>query len=113
MKIINKTKQTVLANNAILANTAFKRLKGLLGRKSILPGEALILKPANSIHTMFMRFSIDLIFLDKKNVVVKIIHSMIPFRFTALYLSSSQVIELPSGVAKSCLTAAGDQIVFE
>jgi len=113
VKIVNQTKNTVLAENASLAQTPLARMKGLLGRKELKPGEAIILKPCNSIHTFFMRFAIDILFIDKNNKVVKSIPSLKPFRITGIYLSADSAIELPSGTIKSSLTAKGDALLLE
>jgi len=56
VKITNQTKNTVLAAHAAVADRLFKRIKGLLGKKGLGEGEALIIRPCNSIHTFFMRF---------------------------------------------------------
>ena len=110
MKIINQTKDTVLAKEVIIADTFLKRIKGLLGRKDFLPGEALIIKPCNSIHTFFMRFPIDVLFVDKDNRVLKALSSVKPFRLTSIYFQASFVIELPSGTIQSTLTCKGDTL---
>lgn len=113
MKIINKQKNTVLAENVIMADTILKRMKGLLGSREIKKGYALILNPCNSIHTFFMRFSIDVIFLNKNHQAIKIIHSIKPFRLSNIYLSSKLAIELPSGTIEAAQTQKGDIICFE
>ena len=61
MRLINQTRGTVLAENIIFANTPAKRLKGLLGYKNFLNSQALIIKPCNCVHTLFMRFAIDVL----------------------------------------------------
>lgn len=113
MKILNKTKNTVLAKETVLANTPFKRMKGLLGRKDFKEGGALIIKPCDSIHTFFMRFAIDVLFVNKDNKVVKTITALKPFRLASAYFSSSFVIELPPGAIRSSLTAKGDSLILE
>ena len=101
MKIINLAKNTVLANNVVIADTPVKRIKGLLGRREFKSGEALILRPCNSIHTLFMRFAIDVLFIDKYNKVIKTIHNLKPYRLTGIYFGASAVIELPVGTLES------------
>jgi len=113
MEIINKTKNTVLAKEAIVADTALRRIKGLLGRKDFQPGEALIIKPCNSIHTFFMRFSIDVLFVDKNNRVIKALPSIKPFCFTSIYFKAHLAIELPAGTLDSSLTQEGDSLLLE
>lgn len=74
---------------------------------------ALIIKPCNSVHTLFMKFPIDILFLDKNNKVVKVKHSLKPFRITAIYFNARIVIELPAGTAKATNTREEDSIAFE
>jgi len=113
MKIINKTKNTVLAEDAVVADTVFRRLKGLLGRKDFIKGEALIIKPCNSIHTFFMCFPIDVLFVDKDNIVIKALSSVKPFRFTNIYFNASLTIELPAGALESSSTQERDILILE
>ena len=112
MQIINKTKGKILAEKAGLANTIFSRSKGLLGRKDFKQGEALIIVPCNSIHTFFMRFAIDVLFVDSENKVIKAISNMRPFRLSNLYFSARYTIELPTGTIKTTSTAPGDILEF-
>lgn len=113
MKIINKQKNTVLADDAVSADTLLKRMRGLLGYKEIKKGQALILNPCNSIHTFFMKFPIDVLFLNKSNQVIKIIHSMKSFRLSNIYFSSKLAVELPIGTIEASQTQKGDIICFE
>ena len=110
MKIVNISKDTILADKAEMADTFFKRLIGLLNRKSLNKGEALILSPANSIHSFFMRFNIDVLFLDKSNKVVASLPSFKPFRLSPLYFQSASVIELPESTIRMTNTQSGDTI---
>jgi len=110
MKVINLKNNALLADNALLANTFFGRLIGLLSRRSLGTSEALILKPACSIHTLFMRFSIDVLFLDKANKVIAALPSLKPFRFSPLYFQSISVIELPENTIRLTNTQPGDTI---
>jgi uncharacterized protein len=113
MKISNQSKNTILASNAILAATPWLRMKGLLGRKIVGPSEALVLKPCNSIHTLFMRFSIDVIFVDQAFKVVAAIAGLKPYRLSKIYFSARCAIELPTGVIASSRTSVGDTLRFE
>jgi hypothetical protein len=112
MTLINKTKNTVLAKKVLIANTPFKRIKGLLGKSDFKQEEALIIKPCNSIHTFFMRFAIDVIFVDKQNIIVKTISNLKPWRLTGVYLSANFCIELPAGTIASSRTSIGDCLSF-
>ena len=113
MKIINLSKNTLLADKAGLANTFSKRLIGLLGQRSLEKGEGLILSPSNCIHSFFMRFKIDVIFLDKTDKVLGILPSFKPFRFSPIYFRASLVIELPEFTIASTEMQVGDKITFE
>ena len=113
MRIINKTKNTVLAEDVIAADTFFTRIKGLLGKKEFKKGQALILKSCNSIHTFFMRFPIDVLFVDKNSTVIKAIYPLKPFRLTGIYFNATFAIELPVNTIQSTLTFEGDKLFLE
>lgn len=112
MRIRNATRGTRLASSAWLADSLWSRLVGLLGRASLGQGEALVLRPCNSVHTAFMRFAIDVLYLDRSNRVLKVVPTLKPFRlsFTA---GAYTVIELPPGVIEQTTTAIGDEITIE
>lgn len=112
MKINNQTKNTVLADKAVVASSLLGRMRGLLGKKELKSGEALVLTHCNSIHTFFMKFPIDIIFLDKHKRIVKIIPSLNPFRLSGIYFNAASVIELPAGVAQD-KASIGDLLSFE
>ena len=108
MKIINQTKGAVLATDAALASTPLARVKGLLGKKEFGHGQAVILRPCNSIHTFFMRFAIDILFVDKHNRVIKAISNLAPFRLTGICFKAVYSVELPAGSIASTNTSGGD-----
>ena len=110
MRLINQTQNTVLAENIFMADTFFKRIKGLLGKQEFLPGEALIIEPCNSVHTFFMRFSIDLLFVDNHYRVIKVLPEFNPNRISCLYWKSRLVIELPRGILKLNKTCDKEQL---
>ena len=112
MRIFNKTKNSSLAEKALLADNFFSRAKGLIGRPGIYSGEALVIARCNSIHTFFMQFAIDVLFVDKNNIVVGALNNVKPWRFSPVYWRSGVVIELPIGVIKESKTCEGDEIAF-
>jgi uncharacterized membrane protein (UPF0127 family) len=113
MRIINLTKNTLLADEAKMANTFFTRLTGLLNRKSLRKGEALILAPSNCIHSFFMRFTIDVIFLDKTGKVVALLPSFRSWRLSPVYFNASLTLELPENTIRLTHTQPGDTIKTE
>ena len=92
MQVINSRNNAVIADKAKLANTCWSRLIGLLNRQSLEKGEALILKPACSIHSLFMRFTIDVLFLNKHGEVIAMHPSFKPFRISPIYFNSSLIV---------------------
>ncbi|HLD82479.1 MAG TPA: DUF192 domain-containing protein [Candidatus Omnitrophota bacterium] len=113
MRILNKTNNIVLAEDILVADNPFKRMSGLLGRREFLKGQALLIKPCNSVHTFFMRFPIDVLFIDKNNQVVKAIPCLKPFRLTYMYLAAGSCLELPCGAIQATSTREGDTLSLE
>src|SRR5258708_40297978 len=75
-----KSDGTVVAQQCLLAVHSWSRLRGLLGRASLAPGEAMLFRPAGSIHMFFMRFTIDAVFCDRELVVLDVVPSLRPWR---------------------------------
>jgi uncharacterized membrane protein (UPF0127 family) len=108
MKVINLNKGSLLADKALVAKTLIQRLTGLLGRESLEQGEALIIKPCSSIHTFFMKFPIDVLFMNNNLRVIRAIEHMPPFRLSPIVFKANFVIELPAGVIGRSSTGKGD-----
>ena len=113
MKACNLRNGKELADNVTVADHPFKRMKGLLGKSEMLAGEALWIKPCFSIHTFFMKFPIDVLFLDKTNQVIAVVSNLTPNRLTRLYPRSFSVLEFPIGTIAATNTVIGDKIEFE
>ena len=110
MKACNLRNSKELSNNVPVANSLLKRMKGLLGKNEMQTGEALWVKPCMSVHTFFMKFPIDVVFLNKKNRVIAAIEHLQPNRATRLYLQAAGILELPAGILKATNTRVGDEI---
>ena len=110
MKVINLTQKKTLAEHAEVADSPLTRMVGLLNRPSLPSGEALIITRCNSIHMFFMRFAIDVVFIDGLNRVVGVVSNIKPFRLSPIFWSAKQAIELPAGVINQSKTGLGDQI---
>lgn len=113
MKVINHTKKNVLADNATIAASFMSRIKGLLGKAGIAKGEGLIISDCGSIHTFFMNFPIDVIFLNYQHTVVKIKKAVMPFRLVDCPFTGSITIELPAGTIDASRTEIGDYIELQ
>ena len=109
MPVINLTKQTWLATKVRKADNFLTRLIGLLKRKHLGPEEALWLMPSKGIHTIGMRFPIDVVFLNRGHHVVGLMSGLPPYRISAVHLSGYSVLELPNGTIKKSCTEIGDQ----
>jgi hypothetical protein len=112
MKIINRSRNTVLADKARVADSFISRLVGLLNCSGLNPGEALIISPSNSIHSFFMRFTFDALFLDRKGQVVALAPGFKPFRVGQIYFRAVSTIELPAGVIQASKTQLKDDIAI-
>lgn len=108
----NRTRGCLLAERTERASTASERMKGLLGRRDLPRGQGLLISPCNSIHMFFMRFAIDVLFLDREGKVVRAIPRLRPWRATRVYLSARSVLELWAGALEETGTGPGDVIEF-
>lgn len=97
MRLIHKKTNSVIVENLKVANSFFSRLKGLMFTNDLKNNEGLFIYESKSIHTFFMNYSLDAIFVDKKMKIVKIIKNMKPRRVTPIYLKASHVIEIKAG----------------
>ncbi len=79
-----------------IADNPLSRIVGLMFRE-VPEGDGLLLDPCNSIHTFFMRYSLDVVFLSKTNEVVKVIRNLPPWRVTKIYFYARRTLEVPAG----------------
>lgn len=102
LKITNKSNQKVIGDNIGNANNMYRRFVGLMGKESLNENEGLLLTPCNSIHMMFMKISLDVIFLDKKNKVLFLLEDFKPWKVSKVIFKAQSVLELPVGtIAKN------------
>jgi uncharacterized membrane protein (UPF0127 family) len=113
MHIINQDRDKSLATDGRLANTFWLRLRGLLGKKSLSEGEGLVLVGEKSIHTLFMKFPIDILYIDKDYRVIRVDENMVPYRLGPFVTKSAYVLEVPVGTIAATNTKVGDQLKFE
>ncbi len=111
LRVLNLTRNTVLATRMEVADSSAKRNKGLLGRESLSPGEGLWISPCESVHTFWMRFPIDLVYIDRKNRIKKLVSAVPPWRLSACLMAHS-VLELPAGMISETRTESGDILEF-
>ena len=94
-----------------LAETSASRRAGLLKHQSLGTGTGLWLVPCESIHMFFMKFAIDVVFVDRKHRVRKLVKNLRPWRMS-MCLAAHSVVELPVGVIRESATEKGDQLEF-
>src|SRR5262245_13727404 len=96
--VVNQTRERVLADRCDVARSFFARGRGLLGRVGLAAGEGLLIYPEWSVHSFFMRFPIDVLFVSKEDRVMAVCAAMAPNRPFAGSWGARYVIELPAGV---------------
>jgi hypothetical protein len=111
--VTNVARGTVVGETIEVAASATQKVKGLLGRECLEDGQGLLFKGAGSLHTLFMRFPIDVIYADKKGKVVKIARAVRPFKLVAAPLRCHYALELPVGAIAASRTEVGDHLSFE
>ena len=110
LRISNPVRQSVLGDRIGVADTTLARLVGLMGRGPLAPGHGLLIRPSNGVHTLWMRFSIDVLLLDRESRVLSAYRNLRPFRLTAINWKASSALELPSGTIAATDTQLGDQL---
>ena len=103
----------LLVARAGVARTTRQRITGLLGRRGLGEHEGLVILDCRAIHTCFMRFAIDAMFVDRAWGVVAIHHALPPWRFTWVAWKAHAVIELPAGTVERAGIRVGDHLIVE
>ena len=109
LKVLNLTRQTVLADCLEVADHGASRRKGLLGRSGLPAGEGLWIVPCEAVHTFGMKFPIDLVYLNRNKRVKKVRSGVAPWRLSAC-LAAHSVLELASGTIHRTQTRPGDTL---
>jgi uncharacterized membrane protein (UPF0127 family) len=102
--------ERILISELIVAEKMLSRMVGLLGRRGLQEGSAMLINPCGSIHTVGMRFSLDLIFIDKRQRVVRIICGVRPNRFVLGGRGAKSVVEIESGWFDMSQIGVGDEV---
>ena len=98
----------MLGDRIGVADTTLTRFVGLMGRGSLAAGHGLLIRPSNGVHTLWMRFAVDVLLLDREYRVLSAYENLRPFRMTAINWKAASALELPSGTIASTSTAVGD-----
>jgi uncharacterized protein len=108
---VTTSRGTVVCESCLIAESAWLRTKGLLGRREFPDGEGILLRPASSIHMAFMRFSIDAVFLARDLTVLKVVSDLKPWRLASKFRANS-VLELPAGTCERRGVREGDRLAI-
>jgi len=112
MAIVNVTQNVTLARQADVADSFWSRSKGLIGRRRAPDDYGLIIRPCNAIHTFFLSFPIDVLYLDRQSRVLRILPGLQPWRIGPIVWRGKTVVELPAGTAARTGTVIGDIIAY-
>jgi len=105
-------KAVTIGSRIALADTFLTRLCGLLGKSSLEDGAGLLIRPSSGVHTMWMRFAIDVVALDKDLRVIRTWQRLPPWRMTPVSLNTRSVLELAPGQVHHFNIQPGDHLVF-
>lgn len=113
MRVINRTRNAVLVEQGMIANSMWTRMRGLLGHAPLKTGQGLLLKGEKAIHSFGMSFAIDALFLDRNGRVIYIMPGMMPMRASPMVWQAQDVLELPAGKIRETATILGDEIEIQ
>ena len=111
VEVTDSESRSTVCETCVVADRLLPRMRGLLGRRALAPGEGIVIRPAPSIHTFFMRFPIDAVFLARNGDVLKVSRDVKPWRIRS-QRKAHAVLELPAGEAQRRNVAAGDRLLF-
>ena len=112
LRVANPTRGTDLGTRIRLADVYWSRLRGLLGRKGLDPGEGLLISPSRGVHMFGMRFAIDVLLLDENRRVRKLFPALAPGQNTGMHRGIRYALELPVGVIEASRTQEGDELTW-
>src|SRR6266852_9370781 len=112
VRAVNSTRGTLVGESVRVADTGLTRIVGLLGERDLLPGDGLLIVPSQGVHTLGMRFAIDIVVLDGEWNVIAIRRELRPFRMTRVFWKAAAVLELRTGTVESSATELGDSVEF-
>jgi uncharacterized membrane protein (UPF0127 family) len=111
VSVVNDTNGTNVAERVTLAASPLRRMRGLLGRPPLTAGEGLLIEPCQAVHTLGMAYPIDVVHLDRNDIVVRVLHELPPRRLGPIVWRSHRVLELPPG--KAAGISEGDRLTVK
>lgn len=110
MIVYNVTRDCPIVEQGTMATSPFQRLRGLIGRSALGPGEGMIIIPCHGVHTFMMRFPIDVLYASRAGQVVRAVPDLVPNRVGPVVPQAAYVVELPAGTLAATGTEVGDQL---
>jgi uncharacterized protein len=107
----NVTRDVTIAGDVVVADNHWKRLRGLIGRQ-LHAGQAMVFRPSQGIHTFFMGYPIDVLYLDSDGRVLHALNAIRPYRFGPIDIRTRCIVELPAGTLQQTGTVEGDVVAF-
>ena len=112
VRVVNVSRGTIVADRVQVADTWAGRLRGLLGRPALAPGQGLLLTPCRAVHTFGMRYPIDVVYAARDGRVVLVRYRMGPGRLGPWVRTAAWVLELAAGTVGARGVAAGDRLAL-
>lgn len=109
IKLLKAENKEIILDEIEIADTIWKRFSGLMFKKKIPSNKGMLLRPSNSVHTFFMKFPIDVIFVDKNDQVIRVVPNMQPYRISPIVFKSTYIIESRPNILSKKLKV-GDKI---
>ena len=113
VRVVNESRHSVLGGHIVLADTLFSRLRGFLFRGRPGVGEGLFLAPCKGVHMYFMRFPLDVLFIDQTGLVIAAHPGLEPGKRTPVYRNAMYALELPNGAIADTGTSVGDRLSWK
>jgi len=113
VRVVNRTRGILLGDKVRTARTFLSRLVGLLGTAAIADGGGLWIVPCRSVHTLGMRYPVDVAFLDARGIVVGVLEGLPPNRVGPVFRDARGALELRSGILAATGTSPGDRLEFQ
>jgi uncharacterized protein len=110
MRITNRTRNTLLGTRVTPAPTFWSRLRGYIGRPRPKQGDGILLVPCDAIHTWWMSFDLDVLFVDDRGRVLELVRSLRPWKRTRKVAGARYVLEVPAGTIDASGTRVGDEL---
>jgi hypothetical protein len=113
LRVVNRTRGTLVVRELLLALDPWSRMRGLLGRPPLVADAGLLLRPCSAVHSFFMSYAIDVVFLDRAGHAVALRPGLPPWRLGRFIAGAYCALELVGGRAAATGTRTGDLLIFE